>query len=129
MDLAPDERGMRARERPEERLPASRRHDQDVVGHRRLRGRGGGRGWQEQLLGRGEVDDAVDAHVGVGHPGAADRHPIADADAEVRGHLLGDQDAGARADELAQLARERRPVAVRHAEHEAGRGSARRSAR
>ena len=53
-------------------------------------------------------------------PLPADRDAIADADAEVRGHLLGDQDAGARADELAQLARERGAVAARHAEHEAG---------
>ena len=127
--LSPDERGVRACECPEERPPASRRHDQDVVGHRRLRGGGGGRGRQEQLLGRGEVDDAVDAHVCVGHACAADRHPIADADAEVRGHLLGDQDARVRADELAQLTGERRPVAVRHAEHESGGRSARRSAR
>ena len=79
--------------------------------------------------GRDEVDDAVDAHMASGMPAAADRHPIADADAEVRGHLLGDQDAGVRADELAQLTRERRPVAGRDAEHESGGGSARRSTR
>ena len=42
----------------------------------------------------------------------------ADADSEVRRHLLGDQDARAGADELAQLSGECRSVVAGHAQHE-----------
>ena len=110
MHLSPDQRGVAAGELAEQRTPACDRHDQHVVGDRRRRRGGRGSDRRQELLRCGEVDDSVDAHVCVGHPGASDGDAVADADAEVRRHLLGDQDARAGADELAQLSGECRSV-------------------
>ena len=79
----------------------------------------------EQLLRRREVDHAVDPEPHGFERSAVDGDRVADGHTEVRGHLLGDEDAAARSDELPQLVRIGPPVARRNSEHEPGAGGVR----
>ena len=105
-----------------DRAEGVRREQDDVVGRRLRLGAHRRADLLEERVGRGEVDDPVDSDLGGRKAGAPDAHRVARLGVQVGGRLLGEQDAGARARERAQLTGERLRVAGRQAEHLAGAG-------
>jgi hypothetical protein len=100
VDLMAYEPGSRTRQAVEEAVPAICGHDDDVVGREARRRRGRRPHSSEQLLRGGEIDHAVDSQPHGLQGSAIDGDGVADGHTEVRGHLLGDQDAAGRTDEL-----------------------------
>lgn len=126
MELNGRQVGPESGERVEHVMPGRLRQQQHVV-RRRGRLRPGGRvDLLEQRVGLRQVDDAVDAHACRAKARSADAYGVAGAGVQVRCGLLGDQDAGRRAGERAQLPGKRASIAVREAQDDTRPGGLRR---